>query len=229
VDAGARLRRWCGLGLIGLGAVGSIGACTSRAPADSRTVTVTAAPAVVSAITSRGVSPTPSVTSSARIATRLAGTCDTLLPLSAVENAIGRLLPGKTAFVVGVPEKDIGRLAYLNCRYSVPAVSAGGPVMPGIEIGISLYGSASQAQRRLAATITDYVGHGATQSSSTISGHDAALLLGATSRGYDVPLLVVASGQRSVAVSIMSTIAPAASRRGVMTALAELALARTGG
>jgi hypothetical protein len=209
--------------------VGSIGACTSRAPGPSATVTVTATQPVVSAITSRSASPTPSVTSPARIVTRLAGTCDTLLPLSAVENAVGRLLPGKTAFVVGVPEKDIGRLAYLNCRYGIPVPSSGAPVTPGIEIGISLYGSASQAQHRLANTITDYVGHGATQSSFTISGHDAELLLGATSPGYDIPLLVVASGQRSVAVSIASAIAPAASRRGVMTALAALALARTGG
>jgi hypothetical protein len=190
---------------------------------------VTAAPAVVSATTSGTPSATPSVTSPARIVTRLAGTCDTLLPLSAVENAVGRLLPGKTAFVVGLPEKDIGRLAYLNCRYSIPAASAGAPVTPGIEIGISLYGSASQAQHRLAGTIADYVGHGATQSSFTISGHDAELLLGATGRGYDIPLLVVSSGQRSVAVSIRSTIAPAASRRSVMSALAALALARTGG
>jgi hypothetical protein len=223
------VRRWCSLGLIGLGAVGLIGACTSRAPAPSKTVTVTVAPPVVSATTSHSASPTPSVTSPARIVTRLAGTCDSLLPLSAVENAVGRLLPGKTAFVVGVPEKDIGRLAYLNCRYVIPAVSTGAPGTPGIEIGISLYQSESQAQQRLASTITDYVGHGATQSSFTISGHDAELLLGATGRGYDIPLLVASSGQRSVAVSIMSTIAPGASHRRVMTALAALALARTGG
>jgi len=208
--------------------MGLIGACTSGAPAPSKTVTVTVAPPVNAATTSRSVSATPAVTSP-RIVTRLAGTCDTLLPMSAVENAIGRLPPGKTAFVVGVPEKDIGRLAYLNCRYSMPARSAGAPVTAGIEIGISLYGSASQAQHRLAGTITDYVGHGATRSSLTIAGHDAALLLGATTPGYDIPLLVVASGQRSVAVSIMSTIAPGASRRRVMSELAAVALARTGG
>jgi hypothetical protein len=190
---------------------------------------VTVAPPVVRTTTSRSASPTPSVTSPARIVTRLAGTCESLLPLSAVENAVGRLLPGKTAFVVGTPEKDIARLAYLNCRYVIPAVSTGAPVTPGIEIGISLYRSASQAQQRLAHTITDYVGRGATQSSFTISGHDAALLVGATGPGYDIPLLVVASGQRSVAVSIVNTIAPGASRRRVMTALAALTLARTGG
>jgi hypothetical protein len=161
--------------------------------------------------------------------TRLAGTCDTLLPLSAVESAIGRLPPGKTEYIVGVADKDIGRLAYLNCRYSIPAVSAGTPATPGIEIGISLYRSASQAQQRLAGTITDYVGHGANRSSLTISGHDASLLLDATSRGYDIPLLVVASGQRTVAVSMVSTIAPGVSRSRVMTTLAALALARTGG
>ena len=208
--------------------MGLIGACASGASAPSKTVTVTVAPPVNAASTSRSVSASPSVTSP-RIVTRLAGTCDTLLPLSAVEDAIGRPLPGKTAFVVGVPEKDIGRLAYLNCRYGMPAGSVGAPVAAGIEIGISLYGSASQAQHRLAGTISDYVGHGATRSSLAIAGHDAALLLGATIAGYDIPLLVVASGQRSVAVSMMSTIASGASRRRVMSALAAVALARTGG
>ncbi|MDT4891282.1 MAG: hypothetical protein QOE97_317 [Pseudonocardiales bacterium] len=190
---------------------------------------MTTNPPVVSASTLRSASPSPSATSPARIVTRLPGTCDTLLPLSAVKDAVGRLPLGKTAFVVGRPEKGIGRLAYLNCRYSIPTVAAGTPVTPGIEFGISLYASASQARERLAGTIADYVGHGATRSSFTVSGHDAALLVGATGQGYDVPLLVVASNQRTVAVSVVNAIAPAASRRHVMSALAALALARTGG
>jgi hypothetical protein len=161
--------------------------------------------------------------------TRLPGTCDTLLPLITVENAIGRQVRGKTAFVVGLPEKDIGRLAYLNCRYAIPRVPAGTAAEPGIEIGISLYRSASQAQRRLAGAITDYVDHGATRSSLSVDGHEATLLLGATARGYEIPLLVVDSGQRTVAVSVISTMAPEARRGRLMTALAALALARTGG
>ena len=161
--------------------------------------------------------------------TTLGGTCDTLLPLSEVDQAIGRAVRGRTEFVVGVPEKDIGRLAYLNCRYAIPLELAGATAPPGIEIGISLYDSASRAQRRLAGAIADYVGHGATRSSLIISGRDAVLLMGATAHGYDIPLVLDASGERTVAVSVTSAVAPAAQRRRLMSALAALALAQTGG
>lgn len=225
MDPGGRIRRRCCLGLIVLGAAGLIGACSAARPAKVSTVTVTVSRPATTASTSRAAPVTPPP----RKVTRLRGTCDTLLPLGEVDNAIGRAARGDTAFVVGVAEQDIGRLAYLNCRYAIPAVPAGAPATPGIEIGISLYDSAARAQRRLADAITEYVDHGATRSSLTISGHDAALLLGATGPGYDIPLLVLASGQRTVAVSVTSTIAAAAQRGRTMTALAALAVARTGG
>ena len=56
----------------------------------------------------------------ARPPRRSHGSCASDLPELAVLNALDRnTLPGDTAFVVGAPEKSIGRLTYLNCRYGV--------------------------------------------------------------------------------------------------------------
>jgi hypothetical protein len=151
-----------------------------------------------------------------------------LLPLSAVEQAISITVSGRTAFVVGVPEKNIHRLAYLNCRYGVPIVPRGTAAVPSVEIGVSLYATADQAQRRVTATIDDYVSHGARRSATAVDGHPAVLLVGATDPGYNVPLLVVALGQRTAAVSLSERV-PVAARNRALTALAALALDRTAG
>lgn len=189
------------------------------------TVTASRPAASTSASVSAPAGSSP-VTSPTRPVTKLRGTCDTLLPLPAVVDAIGKAVGERTAFVVGVPDKGIGRLAYLNCRYAVPARPG---ATPGIEIGISLYGSQSQAQRRMTGAIDDYTNHDATQSALTVAGHDAVLLVDGVGPGYEVPLLVVGSGQRTVAVSVTDTIAPAAQRERIMTAIATLAVQRTGG
>jgi hypothetical protein len=149
-----------------------------------------------------------------------------LLPRPDVEQTLGVTFAGRSAFVVGVPEKNIGRLAYLNCRYGLGTGGAGGTGPPSVEVGISLYGTPAQAQKRLAGTIADYRDHGATQSSTTVSGVDATLLVG-TARGYDIPLLVLATDQRTVAVSVLEKLMPTAKREPAMVKLAALALDRT--
>jgi len=155
---------------------------------------------------------------------KLSGNCDSLLPQVEVEDIMGVRFKGKTAFVVGVPEKNIGRLGYLNCRYGLTA-GAGGT--PDAEIGVSLYNTPDQAQKRLAGTIDDYRGHGATQSAATVAGMDATLLVGGSGAGYDVPLLVVASGQRTVAVSVIDKLLAPSKQGAVMAKVAALALQRT--
>jgi hypothetical protein len=155
---------------------------------------------------------------------KLSGTCDSLLPQVDIEQTVGVRFTGKTAFVVGVAEKNIGRLAYLNCRYGL---AAGAGATPDVEIGISLYNTPEQARRRLAGTVDDYRGHGATQSPATVSGMDATLLSGGGGAGYDVPLLVVASGQRTVAVSVVEKLVAPSRRGAVMAKVAALALDRT--
>jgi hypothetical protein len=136
---------------------------------------------------------------------------------------LGVTFVGRTAYVVGVPEKNIGRLAYLNCRYGL---GTGGKGTPSVEVGVSLYSSPAQAQKRLAGTIEDYRDNGATQSATTVSGVEATLLTG-TARGYDIPLLVLAADQRTIAVSVVANLLSTAKREPAMVKLAALALSRT--
>jgi hypothetical protein len=155
--------------------------------------------------------------------TALVGTCDSLLPLPDVEDAVGQQISGKTAFVVGVPEKAIGRLAYLNCRYGLSGAT------PQLEIGVSLYGSPAQAMRRLSATVDDYRSNGATRTPVTVAGYPGALLVDGTGPNDSLPLLVVAAGQRTVAVSAATALISGADRQRRMSALAALAIQRTAG
>lgn len=154
------------------------------------------------------------------------GTCDTLLPDSPVYDALGvDSLPGKDAFVVGKPESSINRLAYLNCRYGV--TGTGGAAPPGVEIGISLYATADAAASRITATVDDYTAHGASSTDATVEQLPATMLTGGVGDDYALPTLVVASGQRTVAVSVAGSVAKGAKAVHDATALAALALRRT--
>ena len=157
--------------------------------------------------------------------TELNGTCDTLLPDFDVFQAIGGNGPkGKDVFVVGKAEPDISRLAYINCRYGVTSNSA----PPAIEIGVSLYQTDVNASDRIAATVDDYTNnHGATSADTTVNGRSAMWLTGGTGAGYTNPTLVVAAGQRTVAVSIAGTVATGTKAKTDAIAIAKLALDRT--
>jgi hypothetical protein len=158
--------------------------------------------------------------------TKLRGTCDTLLPDFSVFDAIGvATLPGSDAYVVGEPERSIHRLAYLNCRYGV--TGSGSAAKPAVEIGISLYANAADAASRVTATAEDYDAHGASSSDVTVNRLPGKMLTGGVGDGYDVPLLVVASGQRTVAVSVARSVAAGAKAVSDATAVAGLALKRT--
>jgi hypothetical protein len=161
--------------------------------------------------------------------TGLGGTCDSLLPVPDIEHALGRMFSGRNGFIVGVPERSIGRIAYLNCRYGMPPNLLAGPAQPLSEIGVSLYRTAAQAQERVRGTVFDYLGNGAAQSRHAVAGSEAVLLTGATGPGYEAPLLVLAAGQRTIAVSLAIRAGTAAFLRRALVALAELALTRTAG
>jgi hypothetical protein len=204
----------------------AVSACGSSGPKKSPSSPTSQAGSGSSGSSSSAPSPSSSPSSpAAKHVTKLHGGCDSLLPRPEVEQTLGVTFSGRSAFVVGVPEKNIGRLAYLNCRYGLPA-SAGSKGAPSVEVGISLYDTPAQAQKRLTGTIADYRDHGATQSSTTVSGIDATLLVG-TARGYDIPLLVLATDQRTVAVSVVEKLLPTAKREPAMVKLAALALDRT--
>jgi hypothetical protein len=211
-------------------AAGLLAGCTSSKPAKVVTVTQTRSPtpATSSAGPTAGSSSpaggTPSPTASHQ--TRISGTCDTLLPDGSIYSALKvDTLPGTDAFVVGKPEPDIGRLGYLNCRYGV--TGKGAAATPAVEIGISLYDTAGDAASRITATVDDYTAHGASSSQVTVDRLPATMLTGGVGDGYAVPLLVVASGQRTVAVSIAGSVATGQKAVTDATALASLALERT--
>lgn len=201
----------------------------------ARTVVVTRTRTAPSASTSSSITPsgtasrtlTPSAT--ATELRQLPGTCDDLLPAAAVDTALGRSLGGQTAFVVGLPEKDIGRLGYLNCRYGLPSGTAGAAAgaVAKAEIGVSLYKDTAAAAARIPATVDDYVAHGAGSSSTEVDGQQATILTGGAGAGYADPTIVVAAGQRTVAVSVHEKAGAQATKD--LTALAKLALTNTGG
>ena len=159
--------------------------------------------------------------------TSLGGTCDSLLPLSQIWQSTGLTFAGLTRFVVGVPEPNIGRLAYLNCRYGIPPQHGATPGEPLIEIGISLYRTAAQAQARVRGTIYDYLYNNATEADRTVAGRHAVLLSNGIGPGYDVPLLVLAAGQRTIAIGMATRAGTAATRWRAMVTLTELVLTHT--
>lgn len=158
--------------------------------------------------------------------TKLPGTCFTQLPDMLVLSALGRRsLPGRHAFVLGLPDPDIGRLVYINCRYGV---TGGANATPKVEITVSLYKTAAQAVSRVHATVNDYRQHGAKPMIVAVDKLPATLLTGGTGGGYQVPLLVTSSGQRTIAVSIDPTVVTGGALAARAAAVAALALHRTG-
>ena len=215
-----------------VGLVAATVSCSSSGPVTVVTVTTTPTPPAAPGSAS-GTSSGPPGASGAGSAsppplTRFPGTCDSLLPDYSVTQALGGgQLAGTDMFVVGRPEPNIGRLAYLNCRYGV--TGSGASAKPKVEIGVSLYRSAGQARTRLTGTVDDYTSHGATATETQVGAVNGTLLRGGSGAGYTVPLLVAASGQRTVAVGVDPAVATGAKATADATALAQLALQRTGG
>jgi hypothetical protein len=191
----------------------------------TRTVTVTAHAAgapKTSASTrpSRTAHPKPSPT-----ATAFNGDCGSLLSLFEVQQASGAPLSGKTAFVVGVAEKDIGRLTYLNCRYGLASANA----VPQVEIGASLYRTPADAQRRITGTVQEYESVGARAERVRVAGRPAVILTGGQGAAYQVPTLVAADGQETVAVSVAIPGQSGARQHRTMITIARLALQNLSG
>lgn len=223
-----RLDRSAPVALICVALVGCAGCATKAEPGARKTVTVTrSAPATPSGSgSSASATPTPTAT---HRQTRLPGNCTSSLPVSAVESAIGRDVPGNTAFVVGAAEQDIGRLSYLNCRYGLPGGAPARTATPTIEIGVSLYRSAAAAAKRIPTTVDDFENHGADEAPATVAAEpvavSATVLTGGEGEGYDVPTIVLASGERTVAVSIVPRSGTPVTHE--LVAVAALALRQT--
>jgi hypothetical protein len=153
---------------------------------------------------------------------KLPGPCDDLLPTPAIVNAIGQKIHGEAIFVVGLPDHSIGRVGYINCRYG------GTKTAPAIEIQVSLYQSDAKAAARIGPNRDDFIGHGAKATKMTVGGVPAILLVGGTGDGY-APTIVMALGQRTIAVSIRKDAVKSAKLVADLKALAFLAAERTTG
>ena len=177
----------------------------------SRAPTPAPLPATTSVASTR---PTASASPSP---TAFTSTCDDSLPVSEVNRAVGAPVLGTTAFVVGIPEPNIGRLANLNCRYGIPDPVPGQP--PGaaqVEIGVNLYTSPAVAASRVQATVNSYLSTGATPTPTTVGTNPATILTGSGD-----PTLVVAAGARTVAVTVAP---PLLTSNEVLVKVASLAL-----
>jgi len=200
--------------------------CTQAPNPDAtQTVTVTPGPSGSSSSSGPSGSSTPSHSATPRPSQTakptLGGTCDSLLPATNINLAVGQPLVGRTSFVVGLPDPKIERLAYLNCRYGVAAPARGKPAVAKVEIGLSLYASDIRAQTRVQGTIDDFTGLGAKQAQVRVDKYLATILT-----GYQRPTLVVAAGPRTVAITVDPKLFGSA-RTKVMVALAKEALDAT--
>ena len=205
----------------------ALAACGSSNSSSTHTVTITASgPGSQSSSASSSASSSSAAPSQpATPMTKFSGNCYALLTLYDVQRTAGYTIGGKTAFIVGIPDKSIGRLSYLNCRYGVPAAPKG--ATPQIEMTVALYSTPAQAERRAAGTVSDYVANGATATQVTVGDVPGTILTGGLGAGYSVPLLVTSSGQRTVAVSLNKSGLSAAKRTEILSNLGALALTNT--
>jgi len=170
--------------------------------------TKSAGPSSSAPPSSSSAKPTPSVSTTPRAtaAPTLGGRCGDLLPLTVIDQALGRPIIGATSDILGVAEPNIGRLTYLNCKYGLAKAVKGKPAPTAqLEIGMSLYNSAAQASQRVQATIDYYTTHGAHPEDLPV-GNDKATLLA----GYGLPTVVVAEGPRTIAITISPKLIPTA-------------------
>lgn len=96
--------------------------------------------------------------------------------------------------------------------------------MAQVEVSVSLYPTKAAAAARITATDSDWRSHGATGHPVTVGTHRATVLL-----GYGRPLLVLASGVRTVAVNVRSGAVPGNRVDTALTQIARTALSGSGG
>jgi hypothetical protein len=192
-------------------------ACGSAAPAPRATVTVTGSGP--SSARGSGVTPLPTST------TTLGGTCDSVLPINAVDQAVGGPIVGTTSFIVNQPDSKIGQVERLNCRYGIAAVAEGSTQTDTkVEVSVSLYATDKEADGRVDDTVSEWRGQGAAPHAVQVAGKTGTILT-----GYGKPLLVLSAGPRTVAVTITPTVVDLANLDTALIALAASALRGAGG
>jgi hypothetical protein len=168
---------------------------------------------------SGSASGTPSTSASASPPAGLPGTCQDMLPLLDLDQALGVPLIGQTIYIKGVASPKIKRTGRVTCRYGVGKVgNKTGPAK--LEVGVSTYTDETAAQDRVQATVVELRGEGSAPSQVQVNGQPATVLIG---RGPAT--LVLATGTRTIVISL----APRVIQHGnetpkALTAVAELAV-----
>jgi len=180
-------RSGCVLVLVGIAALAA--ACSSGGSARSQAgATQTAAPTP----TGSAAAPTPTPTPN------LPGGCDQMLPFTDLDHALGRPLFGPSRYVLGVAEPSIGRTGRVTCQFGLQPNGRGAAPL---EVGVSTYKDADSANERVAATVAALRSTATSQRSATVAGEQAVLI--GTKKDNN---LVVAQGDRTVAVTIARTL-----------------------
>jgi hypothetical protein len=186
--------------------VGLLGAGCSGGDDDPDAAATSAPP---SSTASGSATPSPSPTAG------LPTGCDSMLPFTDLDRALGRPLFGQTVFTEGVAQPSIGRTGRVTCRYGVARNGRG---VPPVEVGVSTYTDIESATRRVQATISQLRSTGATQAEATVSGLPATVL--GTGTSFTV---VLAQGSRTIAVTLQRALGGSPDRAAV--AVAERVLA----
>ena len=181
-------RSGCVLALVGIAALTA--ACSSGGSDRSRAGASQTAAAPTP--TGSAAAPTPTPTPN------LPGGCDQMLPFNDLDQALGRPLFGPSRYVLGVAEPSIGRTGRVTCQFGLQPNGRGAAPL---EVGVSTYKDADSANERVAATVAALRSTATSQRSATVAGQQAVLI--GTKKDNN---LVVAQGDRTVAVTIARTL-----------------------
>jgi hypothetical protein len=159
-------------------------------------------------------------TSATPSAPALPAVCSDVLPLIDLDTALGSPLVGRTEQIQGVPEPKINRTGRITCRFGVvtdPRTKKAGA--PKIEVGVSTYTDDAAAKDRVETTVVGLRGDGASPHPVKANGLDATVLTGA-----GVGTFVVATGNRTIVITLAPRVVPGARTIDALTKVGELAL-----
>jgi hypothetical protein len=160
--------------------------------------------------------PTPTPTSTALA---LPDSCQSLLPLIDLDDALGIPMVGQTAYIKGVAEPKIKRTGRVTCRYGIVKVGHTNHP-PKLEVGVSTYTDDAAATQRVETTVTGLRSSGDKPTDVTVNGVPAKILTATTGSAT----LVVGTGNRTVVITLAEKVIKPADTIKVLTAIGTLAL-----
>jgi hypothetical protein len=176
-------------------------------------------------------SPAPA-SSSAPAAAVLPADCPHLLPLGAVEQAIGKPLYGQVTYLRAAPVPKSGRTGRVTCGYGTgskpdpaaatdtasPTVSPTAATKPLVEASYITYTDAATAKARVGLTVQND-GATSTVTKVDVGGNPASVLIGP--QWHE---LLMADGARTIVVVLQPSLLPPAKAPGALVAIATIML-----